>query len=353
MKRAGSRTMEGRAQGCKLEGARSNAIGFAPSVIGWRAWLSMNSHSAELSALPNAAANVLHSVGLPTPTEYRRGPGWTLFRESGRAHSTPSSHDHHPIPPRPRDEDDQDPRGGPRCGADALPRLVPRRTSHILCRVLPQTLLTLVRQAPEICALYTLQVSPQYVRQQIRRRFEESRHVTDLRVINHLLLKGRQEYQETMNFWKQKDHVMGKLLAPRGRPPRTFLQKFYEGVWSVESSLTCAELSVRPGRGPGSSRRNGHTPTHSLDFPNPSTWTLFLSKNICASLSPSRLSWPKTANAMSTILLPGIASLLYAATLLHYRRLPEEVNLIFTILNLIGHREHGHPWLEYIVRNGA
>ncbi|EKM52698.1 uncharacterized protein PHACADRAFT_261290, partial [Phanerochaete carnosa HHB-10118-sp] len=85
------------------------------------------------------------------------------------------------------------------------------------------------RGAPEFCALYTLHVSPQYVRQQIRRRFEENRHVTDLRVINHLLLQGRQEYQETMNFWKQKDHVMGKLLVPRGRPPRTFLQKFYEG----------------------------------------------------------------------------------------------------------------------------
>lgn len=85
------------------------------------------------------------------------------------------------------------------------------------------------RAAPEICALYTLHVSPQYVRQQIRQRFEENRHVTDLRVIDHLLLKGRQEYQETMNFWKQKEHVMGKLLLPRGRPQRTFLQKFYEG----------------------------------------------------------------------------------------------------------------------------
>lgn len=54
--------------------------------------------------------------------------------------------------------------------------------------------------------------------------------MTDTRVIDVLLLKGRQEYQETLNCWKQLDHIMGILLAPRGRPQRTFLQKFYEGA---------------------------------------------------------------------------------------------------------------------------
>ena len=44
-----------------------------------------------------------------------------------------------------------------------------------------------------------------------------------------LLLKGRQDFQETMNGWKQTDHVMGILLQPQDRPQRTFLQKFYEG----------------------------------------------------------------------------------------------------------------------------
>lgn len=96
-------------------------------------------------------------------------------------------------------------------------------------RILP--ILTSSPQAPEIVSLYSLSVSPQYVRDAIRRRFEDSRYVTDLRVIDQLYLKGRQEYQETMNFWKQKEHVMGKLLLPRERPQRTFLQKFYEGVW--------------------------------------------------------------------------------------------------------------------------
>ncbi|KAI0659674.1 NADH-ubiquinone oxidoreductase Complex1 subunit [Cubamyces menziesii] len=85
------------------------------------------------------------------------------------------------------------------------------------------------RSAPEICSLYALNVTPSYVRHCIRGHFEENRYVTDTRVIDVLIQKGRQEYQETLNCWKQLDHIMGILLAPKGRPQRTFLQKFYEG----------------------------------------------------------------------------------------------------------------------------
>ena len=44
-----------------------------------------------------------------------------------------------------------------------------------------------------------------------------------------LVLKGRQDYQETMNCWKQTDHVLGILLESQDRPKKSFLQKFYEG----------------------------------------------------------------------------------------------------------------------------
>jgi len=84
-------------------------------------------------------------------------------------------------------------------------------------------------QAPEIVALYTLSVPPAYIRHSIRQRFERTRDVTDLRAIDVLLLKERQEYQETVNGWKQMDHVVGILLQPQERPHKTFLQKFYEG----------------------------------------------------------------------------------------------------------------------------
>ncbi|KAM5537369.1 hypothetical protein V8D89_008888 [Ganoderma adspersum] len=85
------------------------------------------------------------------------------------------------------------------------------------------------RGAPEICSIYALNVSPTFVRHCVRQHFEQNRYVSDARVIDVLLQKGQQEYQETMNCWKQLDHIMGILLQPKGRPPRTFLQKFYEG----------------------------------------------------------------------------------------------------------------------------
>lgn len=80
--------------------------------------------------------------------------------------------------------------------------------------------------------IYALNVTAAQVRAAIRRKFEQNRYVTDSRAIDVLLLKGWQEYQETMNVWKQPDHVLGILLEDQGasRPPRTFLQKFYEGI---------------------------------------------------------------------------------------------------------------------------
>ncbi|KAG1732686.1 NdufA6 NADH-ubiquinone oxidoreductase 14.8 kDa subunit [Suillus paluster] len=86
-----------------------------------------------------------------------------------------------------------------------------------------------VRAAPEICTLYALSVTPAYVRHCIRQKFEQNRHVTDPRAIEVLLLKGQQELQETVNCWKQTDHIYGILLKNQERPQRTFLQKFYEG----------------------------------------------------------------------------------------------------------------------------
>lgn len=105
-----------------------------------------------------------------------------------------------------------------------------RSSTHCTLTANFRTSLTHRPQAPEIVALYAIPVTAQQFRHAIRRKFEENRYVSDQRVIDVLLLKGRQEYQETMNLWKQTDHVMGILLEERKRPQRTFLQKFYEGA---------------------------------------------------------------------------------------------------------------------------
>ncbi|KAJ7590468.1 hypothetical protein C8J56DRAFT_1004194 [Mycena floridula] len=86
------------------------------------------------------------------------------------------------------------------------------------------------RSAPEVVSLYALNVSPAYYRHQIRLRFERNRQITDPKAIDVLITKSRQEYQETLNLWKQPDHVMGILLEPaKDRSNRTFLEKFFEG----------------------------------------------------------------------------------------------------------------------------
>ena len=85
--------------------------------------------------------------------------------------------------------------------------------------------------APEICTLFALNVSPSQVRQAIRLEFERNRYVSDPKVIDLLLQKGQQSFQETMNCWSQEPHILGILLAPKDRPQRSFLQKFYEGAY--------------------------------------------------------------------------------------------------------------------------
>jgi hypothetical protein len=85
-------------------------------------------------------------------------------------------------------------------------------------------------QAPEIVEIYGLDVSPAFIRHTIRQKFEANRYVHDVRAIDVMIHKGRVEYQETMNCWKQPDNVLN-MLENKSRPQRTFLQKFYEGEW--------------------------------------------------------------------------------------------------------------------------
>ncbi|WVW80026.1 hypothetical protein I302_101999 [Kwoniella bestiolae CBS 10118] len=85
------------------------------------------------------------------------------------------------------------------------------------------------RSAPDIVQLYALNVSPSLVRLKFRQDFERNRDtITDLSVMNIMLLKNQQEYQETMNAWKQEPHVMQWFKRfDDPAPPKTFLEKFY------------------------------------------------------------------------------------------------------------------------------
>ncbi|KAN0065396.1 ndufa6 NADH-ubiquinone oxidoreductase subunit [Thecaphora frezii] len=86
------------------------------------------------------------------------------------------------------------------------------------------------RGAPEICALYSLDVPPPVLRAKIRTLFEKNRHIKDVAVLDVLLLKAQQDYQETMNVWKQIPHIMKWFAEEESiARPEGFLEKFYSG----------------------------------------------------------------------------------------------------------------------------
>ncbi|EIW68868.1 hypothetical protein TREMEDRAFT_68834 [Tremella mesenterica DSM 1558] len=86
------------------------------------------------------------------------------------------------------------------------------------------------RSAPEIVTLYSLNISPSMIRLKKRQDFERNRDITDLSIINILLQKNQQEFQETMNCWKQEPHIMHWFKTYSDPPaPQTFLDKFYAG----------------------------------------------------------------------------------------------------------------------------
>jgi len=60
-------------------------------------------------------------------------------------------------------------------------------------------------------------VPPALLRAKFRSVFERNRNVTDVAVLDVMLHKGWQEYQETMNVWKQTPHVM-KWFAEEEAP---------------------------------------------------------------------------------------------------------------------------------------
>merc|ERR1711988_1864913 len=72
-----------------------------------------------------------------------------------------------------------------------------------------------LRASPEIQQMYSLNMPVSQIRTKIRQEF--NRH---------------QEFQETLNFWKQLTHVLKYFRAeedPKARLPKNFIQGFIEG----------------------------------------------------------------------------------------------------------------------------
>lgn len=56
-----------------------------------------------------------------------------------------------------------------------------------------------------------------------------NKHVSDVRAIDLLIVKGQQDLVETANNWKQRLHIMKYFKDTEQPRPTDFLSKFLEG----------------------------------------------------------------------------------------------------------------------------
>ncbi|KAF2715371.1 NADH dehydrogenase, alpha subcomplex, subunit 6 [Pleomassaria siparia CBS 279.74] len=89
-----------------------------------------------------------------------------------------------------------------------------------------------LRAAPEVQTMYTLNLPVSTLRTKVRQEFERHRYVNQLRTVDVLLFNSHQEFQETMNFWKQVSQVMKYFHTeddPTPKLPKNFINGFLEG----------------------------------------------------------------------------------------------------------------------------